>query len=74
MVAEAAAGPMRGIIRYTDAPVVSSDIVGDPASCVFDAKLTQARGTLVKVFGWYDNEWRYTCRLVDLTKQMAATR
>jgi glyceraldehyde 3-phosphate dehydrogenase len=42
------------------------DIIGDPASCVFDSGLTQADGTLVKVFGWYDNEWGYTCRLADL--------
>lgn len=75
-VAAAAApdGPMHGIIRYTEAPIVSSDIIGDPASCVFDAGLTQARGKLVKVFGWYDNEWGYTSRLVDLTKQMATAR
>jgi glyceraldehyde 3-phosphate dehydrogenase len=66
-----AATRMRGIIRYTDAPVVSRDIIGDPASCVFDAGLTQASGTLVKVFGWYDNEWGYTSRLVDLTELMA---
>jgi glyceraldehyde 3-phosphate dehydrogenase len=65
-------GPMHGIIRYTEAPIVSSDIIGDPASCVFDAGLTQAHGKLVKVFGWYDNEWGYTSRLVDLTKHMAA--
>jgi len=64
-------GPMHGIIRYTEAPIVSTDIVGDPASCVFDAQLTQASGRLVKVFGWYDNEWGYTNRLVDLTKLMA---
>jgi glyceraldehyde 3-phosphate dehydrogenase len=70
-VAAAAAGPMRGIIRYADAPLVSTDIVGDPASCVFDARLTQAQGRLVKVFGWYDNEWGYTSRLVDLTRQLA---
>ncbi|MBM2616327.1 type I glyceraldehyde-3-phosphate dehydrogenase [Actinoplanes sp. LDG1-06] len=71
-VASAAAGPgLRDIIRYTDAPLVSSDIVGDPASCVFDARLTQAQGRLAKVFGWYDNEWGYTSRLVDLTLQMA---
>ncbi|GIF23358.1 glyceraldehyde 3-phosphate dehydrogenase [Actinoplanes tereljensis] len=70
-VAAAAVGPMQGIIRYTEAPLVSTDIVGDPASCVFDARLTQARGRLVKVFGWYDNEWGYTNRLVDLTKQMS---
>jgi glyceraldehyde 3-phosphate dehydrogenase len=65
-----AATRMGGIIRYTDAPVVSRDIIGDPASCVFDAGLTQAGGTLVKVFGWYDNEWGYTSRLVDLTELM----
>ncbi|HEX5203842.1 MAG TPA: type I glyceraldehyde-3-phosphate dehydrogenase [Actinoplanes sp.] len=70
-VAAAAGGPLSGIVRYTDAPLVSTDIVGDPASCVFDARLTQAKGRLVKVFGWYDNEWGYTNRLVDLTRQMA---
>jgi glyceraldehyde 3-phosphate dehydrogenase len=70
-VAAASSGPMAGIIRYTEAPIVSSDIVGDPASCVFDAWLTQASGRLAKVFGWYDNEWGYTSRLVDLTRQMA---
>jgi glyceraldehyde 3-phosphate dehydrogenase len=69
--AAAAEGPMHGIIRYTEAPLVSTDIVGDPASCVFDAGLTQAQGRLVKVFGWYDNEWGYTNRLVDLTSLMA---
>ena len=72
--AAAADGPMHGIIRYTEAPIVSRDIIGDPASCIFDATLTQAQGKLVKVFGWYDNEWGYTSRLVDLTKQMAAAR
>lgn len=64
-------GPMHGVIRYTEAPLVSTDIVGDPASCVFDAGLTQAQGRLAKVFGWYDNEWGYTNRLVDLTILMA---
>jgi glyceraldehyde 3-phosphate dehydrogenase len=75
-VAEASAlgQPMHGIIRYTEAPIVSTDVVGDPASCVFDAALTQARGRLVKVFGWYDNEWGYTNRLVDLTKLMSDRR
>ena len=72
--ASGAGQPMHGIIRYTEAPIVSTDIVGDPASCIFDAKLTQARGRLVKVFGWYDNEWGYTNRLVDLTRQMADRR
>jgi glyceraldehyde 3-phosphate dehydrogenase len=72
-VAAAAAQPeMRGIIRYTEAPIVSADVIGDPASCVFDAGLTQARGRVAKVFAWYDNEWGYTNRLVDLTLQMAA--
>ncbi|GAA2607668.1 type I glyceraldehyde-3-phosphate dehydrogenase [Paractinoplanes durhamensis] len=69
--AVAAGQPMHGIIRYTDAPLVSTDIIGDPASCVFDARLTQACGPLAKVFGWYDNEWGYTNRLVDLTTLMA---
>ncbi|GAA4607425.1 glyceraldehyde 3-phosphate dehydrogenase [Actinoplanes octamycinicus] len=73
-VAAAAAGPLHGIIRYTEAPLVSTDVVGDPASCVFDARLTQAQGTFAKVFGWYDNEWGYTNRLVDLTRMMAAAK
>jgi glyceraldehyde 3-phosphate dehydrogenase len=64
---EAAEGPMAGILHYSSDPLVSRDIIGDPASCVFDSGLTQAAGTLVKVFGWYDNEWGYTCRLADLT-------
>jgi glyceraldehyde 3-phosphate dehydrogenase len=54
------------ILRYSTDPIVSRDIIGDPASCVFDSELTQASGRLVKVFGWYDNEWGYTCRLADL--------
>jgi glyceraldehyde 3-phosphate dehydrogenase len=61
-----AAGPMAGILRYSTDPLVSRDVVGDPASCVFDSALTQAAGNLVKVFGWYDNEWGYACRLADL--------
>ena len=64
--AAAAAGPLAGILRYSTDPVVSRDIIGDSASCVFDSELTQAAGTLVKVFGWYDNEWGYACRLADL--------
>jgi glyceraldehyde 3-phosphate dehydrogenase len=64
---QAAAGPFRGLIRYSTDPIVSRDIVGDQASCVFDSPLTQANGNLAKVFGWYDNEWGYSCRLVDLT-------
>ncbi|HTS95991.1 MAG TPA: type I glyceraldehyde-3-phosphate dehydrogenase [Streptosporangiaceae bacterium] len=64
---QAAAGPLAGILVYSTYPLVSRDIIGDPASCVFDSGLTQAAGNLVKVFGWYDNEWGYTCRLADLT-------
>jgi glyceraldehyde 3-phosphate dehydrogenase len=64
--AAAATGPLAGLLRYSTDPIVSRDIVGDPASCVFDSPLTQASGTLVKVFGWYDNEWGYTSRLADL--------
>jgi glyceraldehyde 3-phosphate dehydrogenase len=63
----AAEGPYRGIIRYSTDPIVSRDIVGDGASCIFDSPLTQANGNLAKVFGWYDNEWGYSSRLVDLT-------
>jgi glyceraldehyde 3-phosphate dehydrogenase len=64
-------GELAGILRYTEAPIVSRDVVGDPASCVFDAGLTQAAGTFVKVFGWYDNELGYTSRLLDLTTMIA---
>jgi glyceraldehyde 3-phosphate dehydrogenase len=68
----AAAGPLDGIVRYSTDPLVSRDIIGDSASCVFDSELTQAAGTLVKVFGWYDNEWGYTCRLADLAGLVGA--
>ena len=64
--AAAASGPMAGILKYSTDPIVSRDVIGDSASCVFDSPLTQASGTLAKVFGWYDNEWGYTCRLADL--------
>ncbi|MGY2085317.1 type I glyceraldehyde-3-phosphate dehydrogenase [Blastococcus sp. SYSU DS0539] len=64
---EAAAGPLGKYLTYTDAPIVSSDIVTDPASCIYDAKLTKVFGPMVKVLGWYDNEWGYSNRLVDLT-------
>jgi glyceraldehyde 3-phosphate dehydrogenase len=63
-------GALEGILRYTDEPIVSSDIVGNPYSCIFDSKLTMARGKTVKVFGWYDNEWGYSCRLVDLVQRL----
>jgi glyceraldehyde 3-phosphate dehydrogenase len=67
----AAAGPLAGLLRYAEEPLVSSDVILDSSSCVFDSQLTQASGRLVKVFGWYDNEWGYTCRLVDLTALVA---
>lgn len=63
----AAAGAMKGVLEYCTDPIVSSDIVGNPHSCVYDADLTMSMGTLVKVLGWYDNEWGYSNRLVDLT-------
>ncbi len=62
----AASGALKGILEYTDAPIVSSDIVTNPHSCVFDSELTMSMGSLVKVLGWYDNEWGYSNRLVDL--------
>lgn len=64
----AADGPLKGILRYSEEPLVSSDIVTDPASCVYDAPLTKVIGNQVKVVGWYDNEWGYSNRLADLTK------
>jgi glyceraldehyde 3-phosphate dehydrogenase len=70
--ATAAEGPLAGILRYSTDPIVSRDIIGDPASCVFDSPLTEAAGSLVKVFGWYDNEWGYTCRLADLAALVGA--
>jgi len=66
VVRAAAEGPMKGFLRYSTDPIVSSDIVTDPASCVFDAPLTKVLGNQAKVVGWYDNEWGYSNRLVDL--------
>jgi glyceraldehyde 3-phosphate dehydrogenase len=65
--AAAAEGPLKGILRYSTDPIVSRDIVGDSHSCIFDSPLTQANGSFAKVFGWYDNEWGYSNRLVDAT-------
>jgi len=67
----AAAGPLQGILEYTDAPIVSSDIVTNSHSCIFDSDLTMSMGSLVKVLGWYDNEWGYSNRLVDLALHVA---
>ncbi|WNV73914.1 type I glyceraldehyde-3-phosphate dehydrogenase [Geodermatophilus sp. DSM 44513] len=61
----AGSGRLAGVLTYTDAPIVSSDIVTDPASCIYDAKLTKVFGPMTKVLGWYDNEWGYSNRLVD---------
>jgi glyceraldehyde 3-phosphate dehydrogenase len=70
---EEAAGeePLEGYLQYSADPLVSTDINESPYSCIFDSKLTMARGNLVKVFGWYDNEWGYSCRLVDLINKLA---
>src|SRR4051812_49365269 len=62
----AADGPLAGILQYQPDPIVSTDIKGSPYSCIYDAELTMVHGKNVKVFGWYDNEWGYSCRLVDL--------
>jgi glyceraldehyde 3-phosphate dehydrogenase len=69
--AAASAGPLEGKLVYTEDPIVSSDIVGSPASCTFDALSTMAMGKMVKVVGWYDNEWGYSHRLVDLVALVA---
>lgn len=62
----ASAGPLSNVLEYSEAPLVSTDIVGNPSSCIFDSQLTMSQGTLVKVLGWYDNEWGYSNRLVDV--------
>ncbi len=67
----AASPPLQGYLQYSADPLVSSDINQSPYSCIFDSKLTMARGNLAKVFGWYDNEWGYSCRLVDLVNTLA---
>ena len=65
---KAAGGPLKGFLRYTEDPIVSTDIVTDPASCIFDAGLTKVIGNQAKVVGWYDNEWGYSNRLIDLVE------
>ena len=69
----AAEGSLKGLLTYTEDPIVSADIVTDPASCIFDAGLTKVIGDQVKVVGWYDNEWGYSNRLVDLVKLVGAS-
>jgi glyceraldehyde 3-phosphate dehydrogenase len=70
----AADGPLAGILEYSTDALVSRDIIGAEASCVFDSGLTQAAGNLVKTFGWYDNEWGYACRLVELAAIVGTAR
>jgi len=72
--AAADAGPLAGKLVYTEDPIVSSDIVGSPASCTFDASATMVMGNVVKAIGWYDNEWGYSNRLVDLAALVASTQ
>ena len=69
----AANGPLKGFLSYTEDPIVSSDIVTDPSSCIFDAGLTKVIGNQVKIVGWYDNEWGYSNRLVDLIDYVGKT-
>jgi glyceraldehyde 3-phosphate dehydrogenase len=70
----AADGSLKGLLEYCDDPLVSSDVVGSSASCLFDAGLTMVQGRLVKTFGWYDNEWGYSNRLADLVALVARSR
>ncbi|HWQ02168.1 MAG TPA: type I glyceraldehyde-3-phosphate dehydrogenase [Gaiellaceae bacterium] len=70
---KAAGGPLGKYLQFSDDPLVSTDIVHSPYSCIFDSELTMANGTMAKVFGWYDNEWGYSCRLVDLIAMVGAT-
>ena len=68
----AGGGRLEGILRYADDPLVSTDIIHSQYSCIFDSELTMANGSIAKVFGWYDNEWGYSCRLVDVVAKVAA--
>jgi glyceraldehyde 3-phosphate dehydrogenase len=70
---KADSGTLEGILQYTDEPLVSTDVQGSSYSAVFDSDLTMVNGSMVKVFGWYDNEWGYSCRLVDLVAKVGAT-
>jgi glyceraldehyde 3-phosphate dehydrogenase len=68
---KAADTTLKGILQYTEDEMVSTDIIGNEHSCIFDSKLTMAQGSTVKVFGWYDNEWGFSCRVVDLLKKIS---
>jgi len=72
-VEAAADGELKGFLKYTEDPIVSSDIVGDPSSCIFDSGLTRVIGSQVKVVGWYDNEWEYSSRLVDVVTYVGSS-
>ena len=69
----AADGPLSDILVFTEDPIVSADIIGNPASCIFDSLSTMASGRMVKVIGWYDNEWGYSCRLADVVAMVGAS-
>ncbi|MFO8231546.1 MAG: type I glyceraldehyde-3-phosphate dehydrogenase [Longimonas sp.] len=69
---EAAAGRMKGVLEYSEAPLVSADIIHNPHSCIYDAPSTMVTGEMIKLTGWYDNEWGYSCRLADLASKMAS--
>ena len=73
IIKAAAEGPLKGFLKYTEDPIVSADIVTDPSSCIFDSGLTKVIGNQVKVVGWYDNEWGYSNRLIDLTLLVGAS-
>jgi glyceraldehyde 3-phosphate dehydrogenase len=68
---DAAESTLKGILQYTEDEIVSADVIGNPHSCILDSKLTMAQGSTVKVFGWYDNEWGFSCRVVDLLEKIA---
>ncbi len=70
----AAQGPLKGILEYSEDPLVSTDIIGNPHSCIFDAQSTMVVGNMVRVLGWYDNEYGYSCRTADLVERLAALR
>jgi glyceraldehyde 3-phosphate dehydrogenase len=70
--AAASSAPLEGYLQYTEDPLVSTDINRSQYSCIFDSTLTMVHGRSVKVFGWYDNEWGYSCRLVDLVGRLGA--
>ncbi len=70
----AAQGPLKGILEYSEDPLVSTDIIGNPHSCIFDAQSTMVIGPMVRVLGWYDNEYGYSCRTADLVERLAALR